>query len=275
MWGRFQRPIQSVLTAHNIKSADLLGNACLLIINLCRLAVVGGKYMNVQDNSVIVDVFIQQHRSLENTVREIFRSIANNHNIEMNIYISSLLNVLKDQLISHIEQESKLMNAWVVHHGSTNQQMIFQGFSQTGLGFARSSVDFFKTWQPIQSRNENWSGFVSAILKLTEKLAERTKTEEKLLFPSFKNDTFVSPLFLEGNKSNDNSAINSCRFFLGKGKNKAIGAEHLCSLTLSAITEFLVTDDLHVDDTPRNAGFEIVENYSSWVEYIDKPVFEL
>ncbi|MBF0461069.1 MAG: hemerythrin domain-containing protein [Magnetococcales bacterium] len=214
----------------------------------------------MEERAIIVDVFIQQHRTLAGAVSLLRELLARGPSPETHDLTSQALSLLKDLWISHLEQEGKLMYARVAHHGSSNQQTIFQGFWQSGLTFAHSGVAFFKTWRPLAAREQDWSGFVAAATALAENLAERTQTEELLLFPSFSNDAFSSPFFLKNDASQDGKVL------------------HLCMATIDTIVGCLLNDELlclidkgHGAEATSvaEAGWDPGEHGPSWVDYIE------
>ncbi|MBF0161089.1 MAG: hypothetical protein HQL88_02270 [Magnetococcales bacterium] len=205
----------------------------------------------MEDHSVVVEILIEQHRALETEMKKFIAIIDKGSGSDANRSISRVMTVLRDSIISHLEQEHKLVYAWIVHHGSINQRLVFQGFWRTGLELARINANFFRTWQSLKSRDADWSGFVSSVHILINTIERRISTEELLLFPSFLNDSFVSPLFLQKNDKQDDS-------------------RHLHKLTIDTLCEYLSDDDvfLNVEAFPCP---EFVDNKElfSWIDRIN------
>ncbi|WP_130470703.1 hemerythrin domain-containing protein [Candidatus Magnetaquicoccus inordinatus] len=194
------------------------------------------------ERELIVELLLRQHREIEEILERLVSHFREDSWQGIGLRTAGDFTALKDLLISHLEQEQKLLFAWVLRHGTHNQQLVYQGFWQSGLELARSIHYFFKSWQWSECRDRDVEGFIHDLQELAQSLAERIHTEERLLYPTFAHDSYISPLFLQ------------------EGLPEQPDAERLHRLTLEAISYCLCNEEI--------AQFEwaSTETPISWVE---------
>ncbi|MBF0182826.1 MAG: hemerythrin domain-containing protein [Magnetococcales bacterium] len=198
--------------------------------------------MEEPERAIVVDLLMVQHREIEETLESLVGHLRQGAWLGIGLRTAADLQQLKDLLINHVEQEQKLLFAWVLRQGNHNQQLVFQGFWQSGLELARAIQFFFTKWQWSERRDEYVEGFVNDLQELAQALAERFHTEERLLYPSFALDSYISPLFLQEMPQAHSDA------------------ERLHHLTLEAINFCLSNDEISQLD------WQVTEDSHSWVD---------
>ncbi|MBF0096383.1 MAG: hemerythrin domain-containing protein [Magnetococcales bacterium] len=194
---------------------------------------------------IVVELLMMQHRDIEGILQRLLAHFQQESWQQIGERTTLDLNQLRDLMISHLEQEQKLLFAWVLRHGTHSQQLVYQGFWQSGLALARLIQTFFKNWQYSWRREEELGGFLRDLQALACMMAERIHTEERLLYPSFAHDTYISPLFLQDGDVE-----------------RQPDAEQLHHLTLQAISECMRNEEISQLDCWQL----VADPPSSWVD---------
>lgn len=147
-----------------------------------------------KDNIGIVEILSQQHRLIESVVKEI-NELLESRQIS-GPQLSNRMELLRDQLDAHVEQEDALILTWLKNNGGADQQLTGQWFERTALDVTRACGIFFERWLNREMLAGNREAFTIAFQEFTAKLHARIEAEEVSLFPSFRDGGFTSPEFL-------------------------------------------------------------------------------